>query len=146
MSMFDNINFTAFAAEPPKPARSARDPTATDHVWSPDVVYALHGPDGWYGAHVTKEPFPGVFTLTIRTIRADSFPVFEDAITWHRGHVAWRDGFYRSFYYLLGKVIHTLGWRASDWCVTEYPVPEDHWIDLCTDGKLREQMNHLVCL
>jgi hypothetical protein len=101
--MFDHTNFTASAAaEPPKPARR---PVAANLVCPPDVVYALRGPDGWYGAHVTKEPFPGVYTLTIQATDA------------HR----------------------SLGWRESDWRATEYPVPENHWIDLCTDGELHGQ-------
>jgi hypothetical protein len=137
--MFDNTNFTASAAAAAEPPKPARRPVAADLVCPPDVVYALRGPDGWYGAHVTKEPFPGVYTLTIQVTDARRFPVFEDAITWHRGCLVWGDDFYQSFHCLLGAIIHALGWPESDWCATEYPVPEGRWIDLCTDGELYGQ-------
>jgi hypothetical protein len=145
--VYDNIDFTAFAAaEPPKPAKPQRDPWATDLVSLPGAAYALQGPDGWYGAHVTKEPFPGVYTLVIQTIGAASFPVFEDAITWHRGRLAWRDSFYPSFHNLLGDIIHLLGWHEGGWNATEEPVPEDHWIDLCETGTLHGHAGRLIGL
>jgi hypothetical protein len=137
---------------PEKPATKWRQPIETHFVQTPMFSYAMRHEDHakktetWHLVFIDKEPFPGVYTMTINALDevGNYQPIFHDTVE-HREHrfhgygTGGRRDAPSSLGQLLRAILTGLGYDLShphSWTLSETPLVDDDCENISVDGRL----------